>query len=207
MMNRNTLLMMGVIAGGCMAATGSAWAQGQPQAAQTQPAEDADQRAQVLAEMNKVQERAGEIQRRLNDIAQQVQEQNPDLQKQYAELMDIYQNKLDEYGYPSEEEMQKLQVMQQRLQAPEAGNMDDAERQRLTQEFNTEATKLQEAQEKAQDDPEVVAAQEAFEEARLKAMSEIDPQAPDLLSKLEDIYEELDALRLKLQQVMQAPQP
>ncbi len=204
-MSKNLALMMGMIAGGCVVAMGPAWAQVQPQAAQPQQSEAAEQRTQLLEEMNAVQERASTLQQRINAIAEQAQVENPDLQKLHADLMGVYQKKLAEHGYPSEAELQQLREMQQRLQAPGAGEMDEVERQQLTQQFNAGVAVLQDAQEKAQMDTEVIAAQQTFEQARSKAMSEIDSESQALEREFAEVQGKLEQLRMQLQQMLQAP--
>lgn len=195
-------LMMGMMAGICVAALGSAWAQVQPP-----PPETTEKRAQLLDEMSQAQERAREIQAQLNASAQQAQELNPDLKQLHTELVEIYQSKLTEYGFPNEAEMQQLRVMQQRLQAAETEGMDEAERQQLTQLFNAEVAKQQAAQDKALNDPQVLVAQQAFNQANSQAMSEANPQAPALQQELEEIQAHIEKLHVELQQALQAPQP
>ena len=205
-MSKYLLWMMGIMAGSCVVAAGPASAQMQPQAAQPQQSEAASRRIQLLDEINTVQERASELQQQIDTIARQAQEQNPEMQQLHADLMALYEKKLAEYGYPSEAEIQKLRDMQQRLQTPEAGEMDEAERQQLTQQFNAEVAKLQQAQESALMDTAVQAAQQAFEQARSKAMSEVNPEAQALEREFQTVQNKLEQLRQQLQQVLQAPQ-
>lgn len=205
-MSKYLLWMMGIMAGSCVVAAGPASAQMQPQAAQPQQSEAASRRIQLLDEINTVQERASELQQQIDTIARQAQEQNPEMQQLHADLMALYEKKLAEYGYPSEAEIQKLRDMQQRLQTPEAGEMDEAERQQLTQQFNAEVAKLQQSQESALMDAAVQAAQQAFEQARSKAMSEVNPEAQTLEREFQTVQNKLEQLRQQLQQVLQAPQ-
>jgi len=205
MMNMN--VVMGIMLGSCVMATSPAWAQVQPSGEQPQgePSAVDVQRTKIMEQMQDVQERAGQLQDRINTIAREAQEQNPEVQKQYAELMDTYQQKLVEHGYPSESEIQALEKMQQRL-TTDAGSMEEAERQQLTQQFNTEVAKLQQSLEKAQSDPDVLAAQKTFEQTRTQAMRDIDPEAAALERELEILQDRLEQLRQQLQQVLQATQ-
>lgn len=205
LMNRNVITIVGIMAGACLVFTGSAWAQMQQRAGQPQQPETAQKRTELLEALEGMQQRATMLQQRINAIARQAEEQNPDLQKLHADLMDVYQKKLAEHGYPSEEEMQQLRDLQERLQIPGASDMEDAERQRLTQQFNAGVAKLQESQERAQSDRAVLAAQQAFEQARVIAMSEIDPEAQALEREFKAVQGKLEDLRTQLQQVLQAP--
>jgi chromosome segregation ATPase len=206
-MNKN-ITAIGIMVVSCVVATGPTWAQMQPSGAQPQGKQSAAdvQRTKITEQMQEVQKRASALQQRINTVAQKAQQQNPELQKLHAELMDIYKKKLAECGYPSDAEMQKLREMQERLQNPGASEMDEAERQQLTQQFNAEVAKMQEAQEKAQRDAAVLTAQQAFEEVRSKAMREIDPKVQKWESEFETVNSKLEELRMQLQQVMQAPQ-
>ncbi len=192
----------------CFAGVHVAEAQMQPPAP-PQPAPQAEaeaQQARVMQELTALHEQSGRIQEKLTAIAQEAVEANPEIMELHSSLMATYQSKLAEHGYPDEEEMQRLVAMQQQLQSPGAGDMDDEARTRLTQEFNAGVAKLQEAQEAAQNDPEVRKAQAEFEETRLEAMQEVNPRTEELQRQEEKLQAEMQELRLSLQPGMpQAP--
>lgn len=205
-MKKKEILMTGIIVTGCAVAMGPAWAQMQPgqqqqsQGGQGQQTEAMKKRQEIMEKMTKIQERAREVQQELQNIDKKAREANPDIQKLEDKLMDIYREKLDKYGYPSEKELEKLQEMQKRLQG---GDVDEAERQKLTQQFNEEVAKIQEARQKAQSDSQVIDAQKSLENVRTKAMSKIDPKTEKLQSEMEDIQSKLEELRGELQKIMQ----
>ncbi len=198
LMRKKEILMTGIIAAGCALAMGPAWAQ--TQGGQQQQTEAGKKRQEIMEKMTSIQERAREVQQDLQKIDKKAREANPDIQKLEDKLMDTYRKKLDEYGYPSEKEMEKLQEMQKRLQG---GDVDEAERQKLTQQFNEEVAKIQEARQKAQSDSQVIDAQKSLEKVRTKAMSKIDPKTEKLQSEMEDIQSKLEELRGELQKIMQ----
>lgn len=200
-LSKNLLLMMGIMAGSSVIAASQAWAQMQPQ-----QSEAASKQSQIMERINTAQTRASTLQEQINAIAQKAQAENPVIQSLHEELMKTYETKLAEYGYPNEAEMQKLREMQQRLQTPGDNEMGEVERQQLTQTFNTEVAKLQVAQEKAQRDAEVIAAQQALEKANSEAMNEINPEAQALQRELEIVQEKIENLRLQLQEALQATQ-
>jgi|GEM_PF-2915470 chromosome segregation ATPase len=173
---------------------------------QTRMTEVDTQREDIMNELNTLQEESQKAQEKLADIAQQAVEMNSNIMDLHTKLMDIYQDKLAEYGHPSDEELRRLQTIQQQLQSPEAGNMPEEDRQQLTQEFNAGVAQLQDAQQKAQRHPEVEQAQKAFEDERMKTMIEIDPETEELQSEVEDLQAEIEAIRQSLQSSLQQPQ-
>ncbi len=195
--------MVGMITVGCVAAMTPAGAQMQPQAVQPPASEASTESTRIMDAMNSVQKDASEIQAKLNAAAQQAQEQTPEIQELHNKLMETYQDKLDEYGYPDQAGLQELRDIQQRLQTPADGEKDEAERVQLTQQFNTQVAKMQEAQEKAQSAPEVIAAQDDFLKVRSEAMTEVDPQVPALEQELEGLQSRIESLRQAMQQVQQ----
>jgi len=201
--------VMAIMAAACFAGAGSVEAQmEQPQEPrQVQPRQgDAEaRRAEVMNELNTVQAQSRRVQEELASIARQAIEENPELSELHDHLMTVYQRKLTEYGYPSEEELQNLQAVQQRLQTAGAGDLDEEERHRLTQQFNAAVAKLQEAQQKAQSDPEVENALERFSEARIEAMQEVNPDTMELQREQEKLESRSNELQQALQSLLQQP--
>jgi hypothetical protein len=173
----------------------------QPRPQQAQPQQ------KVLNELSAFQERSRKVQEELTAIAQKAVKANPQLMDMHKELMAVYERKLTEYGYPSEEEIQALREMQQKMQTAGEGGVDEAERQRLTDQFNASVAKLQKAQQKAQSDPKVQAAQKKFNQARLDAMQKVNPKTMELQKEQADLQSKIEKLRQSLQTaVQQAPQ-
>lgn len=133
--------------------------------------------------------------------APQAEQQNADLAAMNEQLIDLYQRKLQKYGYPGDEAVQELQAIQQRLQVD--ADMDAQERQQLSQQFNAGVTQLQQAQEQAQNDPDVQNATRAYEAKRMQAMTEVNPEAASLQSDLESVHQELIQKQEQLQQQLQ----
>jgi hypothetical protein len=199
---RNTMMTM--MAAACFAGASAAEAQLQPpQQAQPQQTDIEAQRTQILQELNALREQGIQVQSELTAIAQKAAEANPSLMGLHGNLVTVYQSKLTEYGHPSEEELQELRVMQQKLQTPGAEGMDEAERRRLTDQFNAEVAKLQEAELKAQNDPAVKQAQAEFDQTRLETMQQLDPKTMDLQRKQEDLQAHINRLQQSLQSLLQ----
>ncbi len=177
----------------------------QPQPFQPQPEQREESRREELGrKMQELETRSREIDAQLERIESQASEQNPAILEKRAELTEIFEEKLDEYGYPAESELERLQQMQQQLQAP--GGMDDAERMELIQEFQEGVQKIQSARERAQQDPEVQRLQHDFEDKRMQAMMAIDENAQALEEKQEEIIHEFSQMREQLQQIIQQEQ-
>lgn len=154
--------------------------------------------------MQELETQSREIDAQLERIETQASEQNPAILEKRTELIETFEEKLDEYGYPDETELERLQEMQQQLQAP--AGMDDAERMDIIQEFQEGVQKIQSARERAQQDPDVQRLQQDFEQERMQAMMAIDDNARELEEKQEAIIREFSQLRQQLQQIIQQEQ-
>ncbi|NCC52424.1 MAG: hypothetical protein EOM20_14565 [Spartobacteria bacterium] len=200
---KTTLIMVAACFLGALAAKAQMQQQAYPH--QTQPHRTAAEaeRTKLLNELNALQERTRVIQDKLMIIAQKAVEANPQLTALHNNLVTVYESKLTEYGYLDEAEQQKLQEVQQMLQTPEAGDIDDAERQRLTKQFHAEVAKMQEAQQKAQSDPEVQQAQAELDQARLMTMLECDPDTTALQEEHQELQSKINHLRQSLQSAVQ----
>ncbi len=193
-MKSNGLGMFGLTAAAVIVGAVTATAQEQLQA----PAGDA-------ARLQELQQGAQQLEARLNDISRRAEEENPELQARQEALEENYYAKLQEHGYPDEERLDELRAMQTALQDPDA--LEPDARDQLTREFQAEVTRMQEAQMHAQQDPEITAGIQALEDARMKAMSEIDAEARDLQERLENKIEQLQQIQQEMMQQQQPRQP
>ncbi len=185
-------IMAATLAVSALCVAGSVQAQGEAQQA---PA--------GYAELQELQERAQELETRLNLIARQAEQEHPGLRQQQDNLETLYHQKLEQFGYPDQEKIAELQAMQQRLQAPD--DLEAAERELLMQEFQAEVTKMQQAQTRAQEDPDIQNAIQALQDTRLDAMSEIDAEAPALQQRLEAKIGQLQQLQHQIMQQQRQP--
>lgn len=182
--------MIGTLAAGFVVGFGMpAYSQ---QAQPAQPAQQ-EQKDNPAAKLQELRQRSQTIQQKLEEIARKANEKNPDIEKTQLRLQELYQGKLDEHGYPSDEELQGLREMQQRLQT--ADDLDAEERQQLTQEFNEKIGVMREAEQKARGDEEVQKALEKLEKMRSEAMNEVDESAEDLQQELQELQTEIQKLQ------------
>ena len=195
----------------CALTTSFVWAQHdqaapppvqQGDAAPAPRVETENPQAQMIAQIRELEQRGQEIQTQLQQIAQQAMQANPELQEQQQALQELYNEKLEEHGYPSDERIVELQQMQNQLQQG-AGELTDAERQELTQNFQAEVQAMQAAQMQAEQDAEVQQALQAQQAAQETAMAEVDSSTPELQQELEQIASQLEELQMRMQQLMQ----
>ncbi len=192
----NTLkkLLMAALVGTCLVST--RYVRGQDQAQPQQQGQP--QGNEVLAKLRELREQSNKVQSQLTAIEQKAKEKNPELTKMQNQLGEIYRDKLNEHGYPDEKQLEKLRNMQTQLQT--ADDMEETERDRLTQEFRKGVMALQQARDQAQQDPEVIKAAEEFDQEKQKTMLEVDKNAATLLQRMEKLQKEIQKLE---QQVFQ----
>jgi len=157
-----------------------------------QPAVPAAPQSQEVGEVQRLQARAQEIESELQLIAAEAERNNPELIDERSAFIGMFESKLEEQGYPDQEEQQKLQEMQMRLQNPQA--LDDEERQKLTAEFQQAIAKMRQAEAQVREDPEVQSEQKKLLEARNKAMVEINPNVSALEREREEVFAQLNAI-------------
>lgn len=185
------MLTGAALAAGTMAAQAQA-----PQQVPQQVAPPGGQ-TQEMIQAQQLQARAQEIESELQMIAAEAERNNPELIEERTAFIKMFESKLEAQGYPDQEEQQKLQEMQMRLQNPQA--LDEEERQKLTMEFQQAITEMREAETQVREDPEFQAEQEKLIEARSEAMTEIDPNVPALEREREEVFAQLNALMRALQ--------
>jgi septal ring factor EnvC (AmiA/AmiB activator) len=204
----NTKRIIGGFAVFCMImASGLTHAQlVQPQQgqAQDQPAaQGANQEyTKILANLQELRTRSQQLQGQLSKIEQAAKQKKPELATMQNDLTVLHQKKLKEVGYPDEEQIQKLRNIQQQLQTP--GGIDDQERQQLTQRFNAEIARMQKSQETVRRDPEIREESRKYEQARMKAMTEVDGETPELQRQLSRKQQEFEQWQQKMQQQSQS---
>ena len=154
--------------------------------------------AQEIGQAQQLQARAQEIESELQLIAAEAERNNPELIEERTAFIEMFESKLEAQGYPDQEEQQKLQEMQMRLQNPQA--LDEEERQKLTMEFQQAIAEMREAETQVREDPEFQAEQEKLIKARSEAMTEINPEVPALEREREEVFAQLNALMRAQQQ-------
>jgi chromosome segregation ATPase len=134
------------------------------------------------------QMRLQQIQQRLGQIQQAALEAHPELQEQNADLEELVVETMQEAGYQPEAKMDTLQALRERIQSPD---LSQAEQQQMMMTAQEAQQHLQEAQQVAMQDSQVVAAQEAFRDDLIAAMNEQDPETEDLIAEFEQIQRDL----------------
>lgn len=171
----------------------------QPQ--QPQQSEANARRAEIGSEIEALEKRAREVIGELDRIETEAKELNPAIEQKRGKLLTAYREKLEEYGFPSDKEMERLQVIQKKLQIP--ANLSEDEKVKLQQEFQIGVQKMQDAKGKAQADSDIVELQDDYYSERINTMKKIDAEAESMEDELENIQSQLAQLRQELQQIVQ----
>lgn len=125
-----------------------------------------------------------EIQQRLGQIQQQAFENNPELLEQAEELERKFLDKMKEGGYEFEKDLERLQQLQEEVAA---GNVPESRLEDLTAEAEEIRMNLQERQQMAGNDDEIVEAQNRLEDDILHAMRAVDPGTDDIIARFEHL--------------------
>lgn len=138
---------------------------------------------EMMQRMMEVQE----IQQRLGPIEQEAM-QDPELT---AQLESIQQQVETAMRAEDEELFDRMDELEAEFtEAQEAENQERI--QEISQEAQGMQMQLQEIQQRVLEDPELQAEIDAFEEARRARMIEIDPEAGELMDRIDEIMDELD---------------
>jgi 2',3'-cyclic-nucleotide 2'-phosphodiesterase (5'-nucleotidase family) len=137
------------------------------------------------ADMALIMEAQG-IQQRLGMLGDEVM-QDPAMMAQLEALQDRIDDALRRVAPDAMAAMEGFQAEFAEAQA----NGDQATMQRIQADAQVAQAELQEAQQDVLSRPEIAAAIDAFEEAQRSRMLELDPEAADLMERLDEIMAEL----------------
>ncbi len=147
---------------------------------------------EIPAEVEALLAEAQETQERLAGIHEQAMAGSEDLQKKQDDLREMVDTAMRSADPEFEANMERMGELEEQAMAAQASQ--DGERlQVLMTEAQTLAGRLQAAQAQAMDSPDVIREMEAFEEELIAEMTRVDPETPGLLSRLEELAEELEA--------------
>ncbi|MCC5809292.1 MAG: hypothetical protein JJU06_02880 [Ectothiorhodospiraceae bacterium] len=139
-----------------------------------------------------------QLQQRLMAIQQQAIENNPQLQEEADELEDLVIRTMEDAGFDPESGLARLEELQAEFQNED---LSDERRQAILEEAQELQMELQEGQQLAMQDEEVVRAQERFQDNMLDAMRAEDPETDELLAVFEQMQSQMQ------QQMPQQQQP
>lgn len=121
---------------------------------------------------------------------------NPDLAKQQEQFQNQAKEAIKKQGYDVDSGQEKMQSLAKKLQS---GDLSDDKRKEVMQQFQEERQKMVKARDKALSQPEIKKAGEKLEKDTIEAMKKED-------SKTEQLMNEMDSMRDKLQQSAQQQQ-
>jgi predicted nucleic acid-binding Zn-ribbon protein len=162
-----------------------ALAQQLPGGAPTLPQELPEEVQELLSE-------AQETQERLADIHEKALAESPDLQARQADLQELVDSTMRALEPEFDRFIERLGQLEQEAMA--AQQSQDGERlQALMTEAQSVSGRLQAAQAQAMETPEIRDEMEAYEETLIDEMTRVDPETPQLLARMEELAEELEA--------------
>jgi hypothetical protein len=134
------------------------------------------------------------LQQRLAQAQAKAVESNPALQDQMDAIEDLVTEKMRAAGYDTGSLMETLLAAQGMMQEP---GISDAQRREILQsrELQEAQKTLDEAQQKVAQDPEVQAARNALEDDMMAAMRKVEPQADQMIERLQQIQAQIQGGR------------
>lgn len=164
------------VAGGAQEAGGNTGAEATPQQQKTR---------ELVQEYRQTAEK-------LKQIRQEAVAANPELGEQSREFQDQIEQAMDESDYDVEAGQEKLQEMGKRYKS---GDLSEEDRQKLATEFQAERQKMEQAKQEVMQQEEIRTQGAELQEDILTAMKEHDPQTEDLLQRLRELRQELQAMQ------------
>ncbi len=153
-----------------------------PAAAQELPGQDVPGQGEMQELFEEFQEKSERFER----IHSQAMEENEDLQEKEAELQEQMNDAVLAADPDFEEGVERLGELQAEMMEAQAEE-DQAAAQEIMQEAQALEGRLQQAQAQAMQQPDIQQGMEDFQEALITKMTEIDPEAEELLERLEEL--------------------
>ena len=153
--------------------------------------------------MQQIQQKQAEIQQlnqQLGSIQEATMEANPELAERREELIQLVDSKIEAAGIDAETEREELDALQRKLGADDVSTEQSQQRQA---EFQRRGQAYQEAQNQAMQSPEVQTLGAELNADLVAAMQKQNPQTDELISKLQSVQQEYQAM---IQQAMQQQQ-
>jgi alkylhydroperoxidase/carboxymuconolactone decarboxylase family protein YurZ len=132
-----------------------------------------------------------ELPEEVQELLSEAQE-SPDLQARQADLQELVDSTMRALEPEFDRFIERLGQLEQEAMA--AQQSQDGERlQALMTEAQSVSGRLQAAQAQAMETPEIRDEMEAYEETLIDEMTRVDPETPQLLARMEELAEELEA--------------
>jgi uncharacterized coiled-coil DUF342 family protein len=183
------LVRAGVIGIAVAMLTGAAFGQQQPA--------PGGQAGELMQQVQQKQAQIQQLNQQLAQIQEATIEANPELADQRDELLASVDEKMAEAGHNPEDSREKIESLQGQLQG---GELSAEENQSVSQALRQEQTSLQQAQSQAMQDEAIRTEIQSLNEALVAAMREQNPQTDELISQLQTVQQEYQAL---MQRAMQ----
>lgn len=134
------------------------------------------------------------LQQRLVQAQQSTIENHPALQQQIMAMEDLVTDRMRARGFDPGNIMESLLALQGQLRDE---RLTPEQRQRIfeSSEFQTAQAQLQAAQAAVVDDPDIIAAQQALDEAILQALRRVEPDLDRILERLQVIQQQMISMQ------------
>lgn len=154
---------------------------------QAPPTGEGSAQGQLDPEMMERLMEVQELQQRLGPIEQEAM-QDPELTAQLENIQEQVDTAMRAENAELFDRLDELEA--EFMEAQEAGNQERA--QEISEEAQGMQAELQQIQQQVLEDSDIQSEIEDFEDARRARMLEIDPEAGELMDRIDEIMEELD---------------
>ncbi|MEX2528183.1 MAG: hypothetical protein WEA09_11145 [Gemmatimonadota bacterium] len=137
-------------------------------------------------------------QTRLQEVQEQTLEAHPELLDKQGSLQELVVTAMAEIDPQAEEGIARLETLQAEAQEAQA-SQDGARMQELMAEASTIQERLQGAQAQALEREDVAEAINDFQEAMLDGMKAVEPEVEAIVTRLQELTDELMQLQTQLQ--------
>lgn len=133
-----------------------------------------------------------EVAGKLRQIQQETIQANPELAERHEAYQAMLNETMVENGHSPKDTRAELKQIRNKVSS---GDVEPSERQELRSEFRSKRQELQQARQSAMNNPEVREAGESLRTATIAAMKDHDPQTTQLISRMQDIRQQMQQLQ------------
>ena len=173
---RTALVLSSLLAAATVA--GPTFAAGPEQSGQ------AGAQAQQNGQIAQLQQRMRELQGKLKQVQSKAMKNNPELKEEAKALENLVLDTAREHGYEPKKNMEKMQELRKQAQN---GDMSEADRKKLAEQFRAEKKSLREGQKKALDSEAVKKARKNYSDNLMAAMEAEEPKTGAMIEELQQI--------------------
>jgi len=157
----------------------------------------------LMQQLQQKQAEVSELNQQLAEIQQATVEANPGLAEQRDALIADIDAKMAESGHDAEASRARIGEIQQQLQGED---LSQQQSEQLTREMRQIQGELQQAQQAALQDQAIQAELQGLNQTMVEAMKQNSPRTDELLTRLQTVQQEYQALMQQAMQTQGGPQ-